>query len=191
MSPFPTIRRLHLIAGLVLLIWVVMYFATGWVMIHETWFPRGTQKVTTVEPHSIIEPVATAEFVRQLESAHGIGGQRRPPKPLAKGGWQFGWARPGENTELVLRADAKEVTITRTHFNPTGLAHGLHRLHGYHGGWAYWIWAGFMDLASAAMILFAVSGVYLWWKTTRNKLPGLLCLGLGIGFTTLVVAHLY
>ncbi len=190
MNPFPTVRRLHLIAGLILLIWVVMYFVTGWVMIHEKWFPRGPQKVTTSEPLSLSEPLATAEFIKNLESAYGIGGQRRPPKPLANGGWQFNWVRPGENTEAIVSAGAKQVSITRTHFDPGGWAHGLHRLHGYRGGWAYWIWAGFMDLASAAMILFAVSGVYLWWKTTRNKLPGLLCLGLGIGFTTLIVAHL-
>ena len=191
MNLFPTIRRLHLIAGLILLIWVVMYFATGWVMIHETWFPRGSQKVTTTEPLSVAEPLATAEFVKSLEDTHGIGGQRRAPKPLARGGWQFNWVRPGENIEATVSAGAKEVTITRTHFDSAGLAHGLHRLHGYRGGWAYWIWAAFMDLASAAMILFAVSGVYLWWKTTRNKLPGVLCLGLGISFTTAIVVHLY
>ncbi len=192
MNPFQFqfIRRLHLIAGLVLLIWVVMYFVTGWVLIHEPWFPRGPRKETTKHALTLAEPVATAEFVRQLEAAHGIGGQRRAPKPLAKGGWQFNWVRPGENTEAVVNSAASEVTITRTRFNPAGWAHGLHRLHGYRGGWAYWIWAAFMDLASAAMILFAASGVYLWWKTTRNKLPGVLCLGAGIVFTTVVVTHL-
>jgi hypothetical protein len=47
-----------------------------------------------------------------------------------------------------------------------------------------------MDLASAAMLLFALSGVYLWWKITPNRLPGMLCLGAGIGFTTAIVLHL-
>ncbi len=190
MNVFPVIRRLHLIAGLVLLIWVAMYFATGWVMIHEPWFPRGPHKNTTNAPLSIGGPVATAEFVKQLEDAHGIHGQRRAPKPLAKGAWQFSWVRPGENAEAVVTVDLKEVSITRTHFDPAGWAHGLHRLHGYRGGWPYWIWAAFMDLASAAMILFALSGVYLWWKITPNKLPGMLCLGAGIGFTTAIVLHL-
>jgi len=48
------------------------------------------------------------------------------------------------------------------------------------GGWLYDLWAVVYDLASASMILFALSGIYLW----HQRRPGSF-LKIGNGFPIL------
>jgi hypothetical protein len=60
---------------------------------------------------------------------------------------------------------------------------GFHRLHRYGGGWVYNLWMVFYDLASFSVILFAASGVYLWYKLTRRRALGWTCLAASFGFT--------
>jgi hypothetical protein len=72
-----------------------------------------------------------------------------------------------------------------------GIAHGLHRLHGYGGGGLYDVWAVLYDLASLALIVFAFTGVYLWHATLRPRWPGWLALGVGAVFTTAMILHLW
>jgi hypothetical protein len=54
--------------------------------------------------------------------------------------------------------------------------HQFHRLHGYQGDPAYVLWAFIYDLSSLSMIIFALSGVYLWYKVERRRLAGWLIL---------------
>ena len=48
----------------------------------------------------------------------------------------------------------------------------LHRLHGFAGGLVYGAWAVLYDLVSFAMIAFAVTGVYLWYRRTKDRRLG-------------------
>ena len=65
--------------------------------------------------------------------------------------------------------------------NARNILVGFHRMHGYGGGWLYNIWLVFYDLASLSLILFAVSGTYLWWRLARRRwLVGLAGCELGL-----------
>jgi hypothetical protein len=52
------------------------------------------------------------------------------------------------------------------------------------------IWAVLYDLASAALILFAITGIFLWYKSTSRRLPGVVCLAASFGFTASMVIYL-
>jgi hypothetical protein len=60
-----------------------------------------------------------------------------------------------------------------------------HRLHGYSGGLNYYLWAFIYDLSSISMIVFSLSGVYLWYKTERKRTAGWFVL---LGSTVLTYA---
>ena len=60
---------------------------------------------------------------------------------------------------MTVAADGSQVAIKESRFDTVGLAHGLHRLHGYGGGWLYRVWAAVYELSSAAMILFSLTGI--------------------------------
>jgi hypothetical protein len=103
---------------------------------------------------------------------------------------QFNYARPGTTFEAVVSPDGKQVAITSKEFGFVGLANGMHRLHGYGGGRIYDAWAFLYDLASAALILFALTGIILWYQSTSRRLPGLICLGLSFSFSAAMILYL-
>ena len=113
---YNTIRKLHLYTGLIVLLLLMMYFVTGYVMIHRPTF--GGQSATT--------------------------------------------------TMLIK----------------------LHRVHGYGDGFIRNAYVLFNDLASFSCILFALSGVYLWWKTAKNKLWGIACLAISCAYGIGMIAYL-
>jgi hypothetical protein len=114
---YNTIRRIHLYTGLIVLVFLMMYFISGYVMIHRPWF----------------------------------GGQQ----------------------------SASVVTLNK-----------LHRVHGYGGGFVRNAFVLCNDLASFACILFALSGVYLWWKTAQAKLWGILCLAISCAYGFGMIVYL-
>lgn len=184
------IRRLHLYTGLCLLVFVLMYFVSGWIMVHEGWFHRGEPaSESRTESLQLDGGLSDAALAEQLQARFGLRGKRQPPNRRGDGSRQFNFVRPGTTFEAVVAAESGQVKITRKEFGRVGLAHGLHRLHGYGGGAVYSVWALCYDLASAALIVFALSGVILWLQTTPRRLPGLICLGLGAAATAGMILH--
>lgn len=114
---YHVIRKIHLYAGLVVMVFLMMYFVSGYVMIHRPWF----------------------------------GG----------------------------RESATAATLVK-----------LHRIHGYGGGFVRNAFIVFNDLAAASCILFALSGVYLWWKTAKRKIWGVFCLAASCAYGISMVLYL-
>ena len=182
------VRRIHLFSGLFLLAFVAMYFATGWLMTHGKQFPRGEgKKETRVERLAWKGDRASAAFREHLEAQFGVRGKRQPPRERKDGWVAYPWAHPGEQWEVVVSPKGDEARVTRTTFGAVGVAHGLHRLHGYGGGAFYDAWAFVYDLASGGMIAFALSGIWLWHRSAKARWPGWLCLALGCGYTAATV----
>ena len=76
-----------------------------------------------------------------------------------------------------------------TKLGAVGIAIGLHRLHGYGVGGLYDLWAFVYDLASASMIVFSLSGIFLWHQTTKKRMAGWICLGASFAFAALMILY--
>jgi hypothetical protein len=186
------IRRLHLFAGLILLVFVTMYFVTGYVMLHEKWFPHGNAiRSSRTERLPYAGERGTADFARYLERTFAIHGQPQEPRRQPDGGWKFLYARPGMNYEVIISANGDSATITQSQTTAVGLLHGLHRLHGYQAGRLYRVWAVLYDMASVALIVFAASGVYLWYHSATDLRFGWVCLGFSFGFSGAMILYLW
>ena len=188
---YDTIRRIHLYAGVGLLAFVVMYFVTGYVLIHGEWFP-GTPPVKSTREESLTSAPGASpeEFSALLQQRFGLAGKRQPPVRMKDGGWKFEYLRPGLGHEAVVPPAGDRVRITRTEFSTRQMLVHFHRLHGYGGGAMYDLWMVMYDLASAAMIVFAVTGIYLWYKLTRRRLLGWLLLAASFSFTAGTILYL-
>ena len=185
------ILRIHLFTAFVLLVFVIMYFATGYMMIHDHWFGKAKPS-TAVRTESIDPPAgATDETVsRYLQDRFDLRGKRNPVTRKSDGSRQFNFFRPGTTFETVVSPDGRSVTITQKEFGGVALASSLHRLRGYGGGGIYELWVVLYDLASVSLIVFALSGILLWYQSTTRHLAGWICLGLGVGFTTAMILQL-
>jgi len=83
-----------------------------------------------------------------------------------------------------LAPDLKTAEVTEERHGWRQTLIGFHRLHGYGGGWLYDGWAVLYDLASLSMIVFAITGVWLWYKLIPNRRLGWVLLALGFSFTS-------
>lgn len=188
---YDTIRRIHLYTGVALLAFVVMYFVTGYVLIHGEWFPGGDPvKETREQSLTPATGASPEEYSELLQRQFGLAGKRQPPVRMKDGAWRFNYARPGIAHEVVVPPAGDRVRITTSRFTTRQTLVGFHRLHGYGGGWVYDLWMVVYDLASASMIVFAVTGIYLWYKLTRRRLLGWTLLAVSFAFTTGTVLYL-
>ena len=180
---YDLVRKIHLYAGFTLLAFVVMYFVSGYVLIHSDFFPRGAPTVTTREQTLPTAPGATPEeYSALLQRQLGLPGKRQPPQRKKDGSWRFEYFRPGVTHEALVTPAGDRVLITSSHYGAAQTLVGFHRLHGYGGGWLYDLWMIMYDLASLSMILFAATGVYLWYKLTRRRALGWALLGASFAF---------
>jgi hypothetical protein len=173
------IRQIHLFAAFILAAFVLMYFISGFIMIHEETFKRSDNSIITVSKEVPgIHGHSGDTLISVLRNNFEINGQYQIRKNETQTVLDF--RHPGTETQVIVSAGSDSVKVTTKKKNFISTVHQFHRLHGYHGGLNYITWAVVYDLSALSMILFAITGVYLWYKTERIKWPGWLII---IAFT--------
>jgi hypothetical protein len=191
---YRVLRLVHLVSGASLLLFLLMYFVSGYVMIRGKWFgdpkPAVATRTLELEPGALPPGAAPEEIRARLQSLAGARGKPAPPRQLKNGAWAFNFFHPGHETLLTLAPGAGRLEITERTHGWQRILIGLHRLHGYGGGPFYNLWAFLMDLASFSMIVFAVTGVWMWFHLTRRRWPGYLILAAGAAYTLSMFVYL-
>lgn len=188
---YEILRRVHLYAGLSLLVFVVMYFVTGYVLIHTDLFPGGEPAVT--QRQETLEAPLPAEgeaAFSALAERFGLRGKRVGPREESEGRRVFVFQGVGRKAEATVGADGLAVSLREEEGDARAGMIGLHRLHGYGGGWFYTLWAVVYDLASVAMIVFALSGIYMWYVLKRKHALGWVVLAASFGYSGAVIGYL-
>ena len=190
------IRKIHLYSGLVILVFLMMYFVSGYVLIHRPWFggqenkPDLSLRTESLAGYSGARtPEALAAYVADRFDLRGRV-NIPPPPGQPKNAIRFSVFHPGTMQQVEIPHDGDTVTIRTTRENLAGVFVHLHRIHGYGGGWLFNTYVLFNDLASFCCILFALTGVYLWWKTARRKVWGIICLAISCLYGFGMIAYL-
>ena len=179
------VRTVHLYSGLVLAAGLFMYAFTGFVMSHQSWFPGGKSHKTTQDLTSVtaltmapgLSPEQAATWQERLGDELGLHGRPGNRQRDEDGSWIFEFNGPGTNEKLRLRPGHREVTLTVEAAGFAGIMNRLHHFHGYDGGGRFFVWGLFVDLASLAMILFPLTGIYLWFTLKQDRRLGWIILG--------------
>jgi hypothetical protein len=193
MSPHVLIRRIHLGSAFVLLGFVLMYFITGYVLTHGAWFGETPEQVvrrTEPFPGELSAAPEAAGFALQLRERLGLRGKPSKVEHRSDGTWRVSFAHPGHVTEVTIPADRSTLSLVEKHQGWQRILVGLHRLHGYGGGGLYTLWALLVDVTAVSMIVFAVSGLVLWHRMTRDRRLGWGILSAGFVLTASTLAYL-
>jgi hypothetical protein len=169
------VRKIHLYCGLIILAFLVMYFVSGYMMIHRPWFlgpPSTTTQTVTLDS---IGALPIEQLAVEAKKRLGLGGRTfvQTQTPDMK---RFFVIRPGTTVRVDVPAGGDVVHVITQRYGVVGTLIVLHKLRGYDDQWLFNAYVLFCDLAGLSMIVFAISGVYLWWKRTKNRLWGILCL---------------
>jgi hypothetical protein len=187
---YSSLQKIHLWCAFFLAIFLGMYFITGYVLTHQPWFgnpdPVKVTRFTELDFSSMPKSPNESSFAAILQNWLKIRGKAEPARQHKDGQWEFQFHHPGSLTTVILAADLRRATITEEHHSWQRTLIGFHRLHGYGGGILYDLWAVVYDLVSVATILFALTGIYLWYKHSKNRTWGwmLLCAGFAFTITT-------
>ena len=187
-STYDLFRKIHLFTGMSILGFILMYFITGYAMTHNRWFTKEPPTITT-KNYALDMPdnMQLEELSIYLQKRFNLSGKRQKPMKRDDGRWVFKYSRPGHHYKMILSPDKKNAIIETSKENPHRTFTLFHRIHGYGGGWIYDIFVFMMDLASIALIIFAITGTYMWYKTFKHKMLGWIILALSIGYTFTII----
>jgi hypothetical protein len=170
------VRKIHLYAAFCMLGFIFMYFVTGFILLHEEWFPDKEPKTTfQLQALNITSSMEAKTISVILQKQFNINALRHNPVANDDGSITFNYEKPGR---------------FYTKFSSIRTITGFHTLHGYSGSRPFLIYMFWMDMASIATILFGLSGLYLWYRLMKNKLWGILIVLLSAGYTVVVITVL-
>ena len=187
-NTFRILRAVHFYAAAITGIFLLLFFITGFLLNRYNWFDHSerqtTDTTTEVVPPSYDTDHDLAKWLKQHLS---LTGKIEWINRTESGGLEVEIVTP--QTFHMLSFDVhqnKLVHQTRPH-SYYEMFSVLHRVHGYGGGTWFDVYLVMMDLASLALLIFSITGVYLWLKLVRIKWLGWLILSLGFGYTAWVV----
>jgi hypothetical protein len=185
---YTIVRKIHLYSGLSLLGFVLMYFVTGYILTHHSWFPS-EQAEPVEETYDFIYPAdkSLAEVSVHIQGTYGLRGKRAVPKTNRDSTLTFRYFHPGTSFEAIVSPKDQKLVIKTQAQNFRQIAVAFHRIHNYGGGWIYSLYAFMMDLTSLSMIVFALTGIYLWLQLVKYKWLGYGVLFLSLGYALSVV----
>jgi hypothetical protein len=188
---YDLIRKVHLYSCLVIVMFLMMYFVSGYMMTHGTWFHSSnrSEPVQTAELESSADRPAEQVAADVKKQLHLVG-RIQFPATQPTGMTRFWINHPGTMTRVDVSTSDKVIRIATVHTGLIGVLVMLHKVAGYDDQLQYNLCALFSDLSGVSMIVFALSGVYLWWMRTRNHLWGILCLIASCGYGGGIILYL-
>lgn len=176
------IRKIHLVSSMVILSFLLMYVITGLFIMNRNLF-----EIPPVEQNHyklwVEKPMEGAPelYGHYLKERLDLEGRIEYSKDW-KENWHFYFSFPGDNYKVTLTPAQDTLHIQRTQQEQTlyMVLHGIHVLRGFRGGWAYTAWAVMYDLCCLAMLVFAVTGVVMWYRIRKKFKHGLYYLSSGI-----------
>lgn len=181
-------RRSHLYLGLLLLPWTIIYAVSTLFFNHSKAYGHGARsaaqwQILWEKPYALDIP-ATDDALRDTASRvlaeNNLGG---PFGVLKQGGrLVINLPRFVEPRRVIFDPATQTLKAEERTHNSTGeIFARLHTRTGYNrGGALSVVWAVMVDLFCFATFLWAITGLYLWWKLDFTRTWGLIAVAGGI-----------
>ena len=189
---FRLMRNIHLILGLVLVFFSLLFAVSSLTIIYRPWLPKSQHDQEHTVRISAEQAANPRALALELMRHHGLQGDLRQIKENDEE-ISFSITRPGTKADVKYAKAAGEARIKiREH----GFLDMLLQLHTNHGFWHEFLpanaWALLSLLGSIGMLLLGGTGIYLWFALHEERVIGSILLGLGLTYalTTLVLSRI-
>ena len=185
------IRNIHLILGLVFVLFLVAYGISSLRVARRGWFP---DQPARTESRVKVDPSVAASgraLGLALMSEHGLRGELFRVEDTEEG-YFLVIRRPGVNYQIRYSRQSGEAVISTLRQNFAGMLMGLHVTYGlWHDDWLANLWGIFLLLVSLGLFLIGGTGIYLWFKTYEERVIGSVLLGVGLvyGITFMILTR--
>lgn len=188
------LRRIHLYLALFLTPWMLMYALSTMAMNHRKAFPETPPPYTTLRDTSFDITLPDTENHRTqaavLLAALSLDGaftaQRKPNGPLI-----ITRQTALAPHRITFDPSSRRLLIEQQEFRPNTFLERMHRRRGLQQPFlADTLWSFSVDLVIAAMIFWALSGLWLWWEMRATRTPGALTAAAGLALFAFYLAVL-
>ena len=172
--------------------WFLVYGVSSLGFSHPAWFNREPQWQVLSERDYKFGPIAPDADLRMIagkiqrdSGLEGYFGLYRSPENV------FHLYRPGfiTATEIVYDPGKERLVVQETPFRVMGVLQRLHTRGGFEGSALSKAWGVIVDLVQIMMMIWIMSGLYMWWSLRHLRVWGLLALGAGVAsFTFFMMA---
>lgn len=170
------VRTLHLYASLAGLGLLLFFAATGFALNHGDWFGLGKKQVDerAGQVRAALEPLDEQALLAELRATHGVqGGLVELRAEGAEVSLRF--ARPGEDTDVVVERATGALRITREQGRTLDLLTDLHK--GERGGTLGGL---LVDATAVLLLVISLTGLALWLSMPRRRRSGLAAIVLSL-----------
>jgi len=168
------LKQIHLISSIILLVFIFIFLITGIVIVNRNLFEiPGTEEN---QSKILVEKQMTGspeEYSNYLKEKFGFKG-RQFQTHEKNGNWTFQFNFQGSNKRITL-TPAQDTFYIRTSTQKMTLltvSSKLHHMRGFSGGWEYTLWGIFYDLTTISLIIFAITGVLMWFRLRTRYTSG-------------------
>lgn len=170
------LRRTHMYLGLFLAPWMLMYALSTMVMNHRALFrgAAGFEKESEQTwAGTLPQSAVPAEIARRiladlrLEGTHTVA--------ATPDGRRITITRQDPLTprRIVFTPADRKLVVEKQAFGMPAFFGRMHRRHGYQPAFPLQsLWAFSVDLAIAAIVFWAASGIWLWWEMKKTRFWG-------------------
>lgn len=185
-------RRVHIYAGLALLLFLMLFAVTG-LLLNRHWeftefYPQ--RRIATAE-RSFATPLRAQGDVaraREIMGALDLKGDVSTTSIAPDGRFTVQATRPGENLKIEADLITGRATVETARFNGWGVARTLHTFIGvsrtdpqrHRDWWLTSVWALALDLTAVGMVLLVIGGLIEAWVANPRRLPLALAFGAGV-----------
>ena len=180
------LRNTHLLVALFSGAFVLMYGWSSVQMSHNTWFD--------LKPRVVEHSVALAKGLdgraagRELMDRHGVRGEIMQVRPEGQGIF-IRIVRPGTVYDAQYSPTSGAAQVKESIVGFMGLLNRIHHIGGlWHDYTLTQVWAVFVGLVSAGLVVLALTGIYLWFKLHSERKVGVVLLAASLAYSlTLMV----
>lgn len=181
-------RRTHLLVALFLTPWITMYALSTFVMHHRELLTGHRNRVApdfdvVREGPYDLTPIADeppADTARRILADVGVSGAHTVRADANSGQLTIDRHRAVGSYRVTYDSDAKSLKVEKQRFGLAFVLEMLHRRRGFNGAYlANDLWAVSVDLVIVAIVLWAVTGIWMWLGLPRTRRFGGLCLAVG------------
>ncbi len=183
-------KSIHFYSAILTGVFLLLYFITGFLLVAYNWFSHETPKATTVTKSVPVPQYADAQaLAKWTQQELNITG-KQDWMETRQDTTRILFLTPQLRHTVLVAGNAQTVVHESRPHNVYELVSVLHRYHRYGGGFWYDVYLVAMDLTSIALVLFVITGVYLWLTIIKPKWLGWVFLILGLLYFSLVISML-
>lgn len=191
------IRRVHMYLGLFFAPWMLMYALSTLVMTHRDWvasFYASKTPALTLEreldySRRFPPDAKPAQMADQILQDLGLAGASRVTGGTGGKPLQIERQHALGTRRITFDPTSSRITVQREEFRGPTFLERMHRRRGFQQPHAVDdAWGLSVDVAMITMVIWGLSGLWLWWELRQTRLGGACCIAAGLALFAVFAA---